>query len=107
MIASRHGLKGETRLVPARHTAAYPPTMEPAEVRTIPRWLQWTGSLLLAPASVALALVVSLSLAPWLSDATFMPFFIAILASAWAGRLWTGLAAIALSNLACAWFLFD
>ncbi|HKY90381.1 MAG TPA: ATP-binding protein [Nevskiaceae bacterium] len=83
------------------------PAARPGNVSTPPSSLSRIGILLLAPVSVALALAVRLSLDPWLAEATFMPFFIAVLASAWAGRVWSGLLAVALSTLACIYFVFD
>jgi signal transduction histidine kinase/ActR/RegA family two-component response regulator len=52
-----------------------------------------------------IALLLRLQLQWLFENATFMPFFIAILISAWLGGLWPGLLATALGGLAGDWFL--
>ena len=58
------------------------------------------ASVVVALVSVALAVWVRHELAPLLRGATYMPFFLAVIFSAWAGGLSGGLVAVALSALA-------
>jgi PAS domain S-box-containing protein len=61
---------------------------------------------LVAVGATGLALLVRVALAPWVFDhATFMPFFMAIIGTAWYGGLRPGLLATVLSTVAGAFFL--
>jgi len=53
--------------------------------------------------SVVLAVILRFDLADWLHNATYMPFFLAVIFSAWAGGLFGGLISVALSALVCAY----
>jgi len=61
-----------------------------------------------ALAATGLALPVRHSLTPWLFDkATFMPFFVAVLLTAWFGGLRPALLAIILSAISAGYFLME
>ncbi|MDB6163236.1 MAG: chemotaxis protein methyltransferase CheR [Xanthomonadaceae bacterium] len=67
------------------------------------RWFAY----FVAASTSLIALLVRLQ-TPWLFEgATFMPFFMAILVSAWLGGLGPGLLATALCGLAGDWYLLD
>ncbi|MGE0129826.1 MAG: ATP-binding protein [Blastocatellales bacterium] len=57
--------------------------------------------------SVALALLMTLLLRPWLEQSVFLFFFPAVMVSAWYGGLWLGLAATLLSSLIIDYFLLS
>ncbi|TDU26397.1 PAS domain S-box-containing protein [Panacagrimonas perspica] len=60
---------------------------------------------IVAVVSVALAVILRFELAGWLHNATYMPFFLAVIFSAWAGGLFGGLICVALSTFVCAYLL--
>jgi PAS domain S-box-containing protein len=80
---------------------------EIAAVNRIPKErLRGMSGYLVAVGATGLALLVRVALAPWVFErATFMPFFMAIIGTAWYGGLRPGLLATALSAGAGAFFL--
>lgn len=60
---------------------------------------------IVAVISVTLAVVLRFELASLLSSATYMPFFLAVIFSAWAGGLFGGLISVVLSALASTYLL--
>jgi signal transduction histidine kinase/ActR/RegA family two-component response regulator len=67
---------------------------------------RWVGYFV-AVATTLIALLVRLQADALFDNATFMPFFMAILVSAWIGGLRPGLMATVLGALLGDWFLFD
>jgi PAS domain S-box-containing protein len=80
---------------------------EIAAVNRIPKErLRGMSGYPVAVGATGLALLVRVALAPWVFEhATFMPFFMAIIGTAWYGGLRPGLLATALSAVAGAFFL--
>jgi two-component system CheB/CheR fusion protein len=71
---------------------------------TRPATLRYTA----AAAAVAIILLLRLSLAPWLGDASpFILFVLAVLAASWYGGVGAGLVATALAGVLGSWLLVD